>query len=493
MKNFWHRTIGILIILFVGYAWAEDSPRNLKISLPGDMRVALVVGNSAYPGVAALKNPINDASDIAAKLRIIGFDVTLATNVGQKEMLRALTELGNRIQPGSEVVFYYAGHGMQVRGKNYLIPIDAEIRTETSVSSEAVDVEQLFDKLSTARLSMVILDACRNNPFENRFRGNGQGLASINAPTGTLIAYSTAPGKVASDGEGRNGLYTQELLAAMDAPGLKVEDVFKRVRANVIKKSGESQTPWESSSLTGDFYFRTAEGFKPAPGYLPTSEPAVIANTQAANALAVELSFWQAAKESNDPTQLQAYLDRYPSGEFASLARRRLDNIRSLSSRSVEPLINALPATSFSASSIWGNDIVGHGPANARYSITTTQSNWSAATNDDNQWLQVDLQRPNLISAIATKGRSHTWCILFSCYPQWVTAYYFAYSLDGQNWQYAGDSQGQEVFVGNFDIDTEVRHDFKVPIRARFLKFYPLRWHEHISMRVEAYGYSVAP
>ncbi|HET6719609.1 MAG TPA: caspase domain-containing protein, partial [Rhodocyclaceae bacterium] len=217
--------------------------------------MALVIGNAAYPGAGALNNPANDALDIAGKLKKLGFDVIVRTDMRQKEMLRSLTAFGDKVQSGSEALFFYAGHGMQVRGRNYLIPIDAEIRNEASVSSEAVDVDQLLDKLAPARLSVVILDACRNNPFERRFRGGGQGLAQINAPTGTLIAYATAPGQVASDGEGRNGLYTSELLAAMDVPGIRIEDVFKRVRANVFRKSGEAQTPWESSSLTGDFYF----------------------------------------------------------------------------------------------------------------------------------------------------------------------------------------------------------------------------------------------
>lgn len=221
----------------------------------GKQRVALVIGNSAYPGIATLRNPENDAKDLAEKLRKLNFQVSLRTNLGLRDMLRTLTEFGDQVQDGTEALFFYAGHGMQVRGKNYLIPIDAEIRRESAVSSEAVDVDQLLDKLLPARLSIVILDACRNNPFERRFRGGGQGLASISAPTGTLIAYSTAPGKVASDGEGGNGLYTEELLSAIDVPGIKVEEVFKRVRVNVVRKSDNEQTPWESSSLTGDFYF----------------------------------------------------------------------------------------------------------------------------------------------------------------------------------------------------------------------------------------------
>jgi hypothetical protein len=290
----------IIIALTIPLAHAQQYP-------PGH-RIALIIGNAAYPGTGALKNPANDANDIAAKLRKFNFDVTLKTNVGQRDMLRALTEFGDKVQQGSEVLFFYAGHGMQVRGKNYLIPIDAEIRTENSVSSEAVDVDQLLDKLAAARLSMVILDACRNNPFERRFRGGGQGLAQINAPTGTLIAYATAPGKVAADGEGRNGLYTAELLTALDTPGIKVEDVFKRVRANVVKKSGEVQTPWESSSLTGDFYF-VFQG------------PATIQMQPAADP---ETDYWNEVKASGRKEFFTAYLKEYPQGKYAALARLKL-------------------------------------------------------------------------------------------------------------------------------------------------------------------------
>src|SRR5258706_12495079 len=145
---------------------------------------------------------------------------------------------------------------MQLRGKNFLIPVDAEIETEGAVRGEAVDVDHVLDQLGSAQLSMVILDACRNNPFESRFRRIGVGLAQIDAPAGTLLAYATAPGKVASDGAGANGTYTAALLKAMDTPGLKVEDVFKQVRNEVLKESTNQQIPWESSSLTTEFYFR---------------------------------------------------------------------------------------------------------------------------------------------------------------------------------------------------------------------------------------------
>ncbi|MDD5175096.1 MAG: caspase family protein [Sterolibacterium sp.] len=296
-----------------GLAYAADG-RNLGVRATA-VRVALVIGNSSYPGSAALKNPANDATDVAGKLRRLNFNVTLKTNVGLKEMLRALTAFGDKVQQGSEVLFFYAGHGMQVHGKNYLIPVDAEIKSEGSVSSEAVDVDQLLDKLAQARLSIVILDACRNNPFERRFRGSGQGLAQINAPTGTLIAYATAPGKVASDGEGRNGLYTSELLASMDVPGIRIEDVFKRVRSNVVRKSNEAQIPWESSSLTGDFFFMTT-GVESAPAMQAASSPS--------DPTAVELAYWNGVKDSRDTDAFKAYLDQYPDGRFASLAKVRM-------------------------------------------------------------------------------------------------------------------------------------------------------------------------
>jgi uncharacterized caspase-like protein len=227
-------------------------------ALAAEPRVALVIGNSAYPA-ARLPNAANDARAMAAKLRTLGFDVILKTDASQREMTRSFSEFGRKLVPGSVSLFYFAGHGMQVRGKNFLIPVDAEIDNEASVRSEAVEVDQVFDHLGSAKLSMVILDACRNNPFEQRFRsGAGSGLAQIDAPTGTLLAYATAPGKVAADGNGDNGLYTAELLKAIDTQGIRIEDVFKQVRINVLKASGNQQIPWESSSLTGEFYFRPA-------------------------------------------------------------------------------------------------------------------------------------------------------------------------------------------------------------------------------------------
>lgn len=227
-----------------------------------ELKVALVIGNAVYPA-APLRNPVNDATAIASRLRALGFEVALHTNVSQRQMTRAVSQFGQSLKPGSVALFYYAGHGMQVRGRNFLVPVDADIQSEASARSEAVDLDLVLEQLGPSRLAMVILDACRNNPFEGRFRSSsGSGLAQIDAPKGTLLAYATAPGKVASDGEGSHGLYTAELLKAMDLPGAKVEEVFKAVRVNVIKATAGLQVPWESSSLTGDYFFRPAA---PAP------------------------------------------------------------------------------------------------------------------------------------------------------------------------------------------------------------------------------------
>ena len=245
---------GLLLAALAAPALALAQPAPAP---PAESRVALVIGNAAYPA-APLRNPVNDANAIAERLRSLGFEVTLRTNVKQREMTRAVSLFGQSIKPRGVALFYYAGHGLQVRGRNFLVPIDAEIESEASVRSEAVDLDLVLEQLGPSRLSMVILDACRNNPFENRFRSVGGGLAQVDAPKGTLLAYATAPGKVASDGEGAHGLYTSEILQALDVPGIKVEEVFKRVRVNVIKATAGEQIPWESSSLTGDYYFRPA-------------------------------------------------------------------------------------------------------------------------------------------------------------------------------------------------------------------------------------------
>jgi uncharacterized caspase-like protein len=224
-------------------------------------RVALVIGNSAYQD-GPLLNPVNDARAIAQVLKEAGFSVSLRENIDQRGMQSALREFGDRLRAGGTGLFYYAGHGMQIKGRNYLIPVGAHIDREDEVAYSAVDAQAVLDKMESAgnEANIMILDACRNNPFMRNTRGSPAGLAPMDAPVGTLVAYATSPGAVASDGTGANGLYTQHLLKAIRQPGSKIEDVFKQVRANVRRDSSGKQVPWEVTSLGGRFLFHRRTG-----------------------------------------------------------------------------------------------------------------------------------------------------------------------------------------------------------------------------------------
>lgn len=240
-----------LILLAISAACAP-----LAAPAHAERRVALVIGNASY-AEAPLKNPVNDSRLIAQALRQQGFDVIERQNASKTQMEEAVIQFGEKLGQDTVGLLYYSGHGLQVNGKNYLVPVDAKITSEQSVPLRALDADTVLTQMVSARnrVNLVILDACRNNPFERRFRAVGGGLAQMEAPQGTIIAYATAPGKVASDGEGDNGLYTQEFLRIVAEPGLKVEEVFKKVRVRVAELSDGVQIPWEASSLTGDFYF----------------------------------------------------------------------------------------------------------------------------------------------------------------------------------------------------------------------------------------------
>ncbi|NLA41892.1 MAG: DUF1566 domain-containing protein [Smithella sp.] len=222
-----------------------------------ERRTALVIGNSAYSS-GPLKNPVNDATDIAAVLKKLGFKVILKTNASKKDMGKAIDNFGKQLKGKDAGLFYYAGHGVQVNGMNYLIPIGSEINEDSDVEYEAIDAGRILAAMNNARskINIVILDACRDNPYTKSFRSATRGLAIVSkAPTGTIISYSTSPGDVALDGKGRNSPYTSALLQYMEEPGLGIEQMFKKVRASIIKQTGGKQTPWELSSLHGDFYF----------------------------------------------------------------------------------------------------------------------------------------------------------------------------------------------------------------------------------------------
>ena len=229
-----------------------------------DQRIALVIGNSKY-AESPLINPTNDARAMTEALTSLGFNVTHLHDATLQQMNDAARQFGDRLRAGGVGLFFYAGHGMQIRGKNFLIPVGSDIKREDEVQYKAFDANQLLDKMESAKnpINIVILDACRNNPFARSFRSSATGLAQMEAPVGTYVAFSTAPGRVASDGDGANGLFTQHLLTSLRTPGRKVEDIFKQVRIGVMQDSGGQQIPWDSSSLTGDFYFARADSAAP--------------------------------------------------------------------------------------------------------------------------------------------------------------------------------------------------------------------------------------
>jgi len=221
--------------------------------------VALVIGNSNYENGAPLANPENDAKDIGEKLKAAGFDVSQYIDLSQSEMKKAIDEFGLKLSTAEIGLFFYAGHGIQSRGHNYLIPVDAMLRTENDVEYNCVDAGRILAKMEDAntRTNIVILDACRDNPFERSWSRNskGNGLAYMDAPGGSLIAYSTGPGKTALDGYNRNSPFTSGLLEYINTPNLNIEALFKLVRIKVMNNTDGEQVPWESTSLTGDFYF----------------------------------------------------------------------------------------------------------------------------------------------------------------------------------------------------------------------------------------------
>jgi uncharacterized caspase-like protein len=338
-------------------------------------RYALVIGNNTYPD-APLRSAVNDARDFAAALRPHGFEVLLAENVTREHMFSAIREFGSRLREGDIALFFYAGHAIQLRDRNYLIPVDAKVKQEDDVSFYSLDVVEVLQRMDRARTraNLLILDACRDNPFATSVRLSAVGLAQMNAPPGTLIAYATAPGHVAQDGVGRNGTYTKHLLRHMNTPEVPVELVLKRVREGVIRETRGQQVPWDSSSLRSDVVLA-------GDAQTGASQPAVqvpVAGAPSSDArLSLEKTFWESIKDSRDPKEFEAYLSQFPEGVFALLARTRLENLRparpahaSSTAASVEPSAAATASTPF-ASQNSGTAPAGAPAADASTSATT--------------------------------------------------------------------------------------------------------------------------
>ncbi|WP_421882159.1 caspase family protein [Pacificispira sp.] len=285
-------------------------------------RLALVIGNSDY-AIGPLANPVNDAGLMARSLTEAGFDVTQASDLGYRDMQRAVVHFARRLAasgPDTVGMVYYAGHAVQAEGENYLIPVDADIQDALDLEIQSLKIDTVMRSLESAgnRLNLVVLDACRNNPFPAVSRSGMRGLARVDAPYGTLLAYSTAPGEVAADGTDRNSPYTAALARTLRTPGLPVEQVFKQVRISVMERTGNRQVPWESSSLTGDFYFFPPA--EPAPPIMAAAAPAVSAEPDRS----AEIAFWNSVADSGDKVQLESYLQAFPDGLYAPLASAKI-------------------------------------------------------------------------------------------------------------------------------------------------------------------------
>jgi hypothetical protein len=239
----------------------QSTQSNIQPATLGvERRVALVIGNATYK-INPLKNPVNDSTDMARSLRSVGFDVIEANNTTLAQMREVTRRFADKLGNSDVGLVYYSGHGVEVKGKNYLIPVNADIKREYEVVDQAFDASQFLEMMdnirgpNNKRVNILIVDACRNNELQKSWRSNNNGLARMDAPGGTFISFATAPGRVAADGVGRNSPYTKHLLQALKQPNVLIEQVFKVVRRNVMEETKGEQIPWENSSLVGDFYF----------------------------------------------------------------------------------------------------------------------------------------------------------------------------------------------------------------------------------------------
>ncbi len=296
-----------------------------------DRRVAFVVGNGAYKNVQALPNPPIDAKSMARALRGIGFEVVEGTDLTRDAMTARLLEFGQKAQGADVAVFFYAGHGIAVNNTNYLLPIDANLKSEMDVKlGAAINIDLTLDQtMGDAKVKLVFLDACRDNPFADKIRSAAKtrsvnvatGLAEMKSGEGTLIAFATGPGQTALDGKGGgNSPFTKALLANITQPGIEIQQAMTKVRAQVNDETQKQQLPWGHTNLIGEVYLNQAAA--PAKDAPAAGAPAQVAlNTAGSEA---EVEFWRSIKDTRKPEELTAYLSTYPNGQFRSLAQTRL-------------------------------------------------------------------------------------------------------------------------------------------------------------------------
>ena len=298
-----------------------------------ERRVAFVVGNGAYKNVAQLPNPAVDAKAMAGVLRNVGFDVVEGTNLTRDKMTERLLEFGKKAQGADVAVFFYAGHGIAISGTNYLLPVDADIKSEMDVKlGAAINIDLTLDQtMSDAKVKLVFLDACRDNPFAAKIKSNSAtrsvsvqtGLAEMKSGEGTLIAFATGPGQTALDGqEGTNSPFTRALIAHITTPGVEIQQAMTEVRAQVNEETNKGQLPWGHTNLIGSVFLNPAAAPAAKTAAMSSSAPAAVASTSGGSD--VEVEFWRSVKESNKPEELNAYLTSYPNGQFKSIALARI-------------------------------------------------------------------------------------------------------------------------------------------------------------------------
>jgi len=315
-----HRLLAIAaLVLSFGISSAEAAKR-----------VALVIGNDSYKSWPDLNNARTDARGMAAKLKELGWSVILRQDASRRDISRSLADFEGRLKDAEVGLVFYAGHGIQKDGANYLVPSNAQIEVEEDLRYEGIKAGDFLEVMERAGapLNIVILDACRDNPLPKRSRSGARGLSTPVIPKGikgTAILYSAAPGQVAQDGpRGGHGVFTGELLKVLDRPGLKLEEVFKQTATKVAAATNGSQDPWINSSVKGDFFFR--EG-KAAPA----------ASATASGGLTPEMLFWQSIANSQNPASFEAYLSQYPKGAFAALAKVKIGELRQTKTASLSP------------------------------------------------------------------------------------------------------------------------------------------------------------
>ena len=303
-------------------------------------RLALVIGNSNYQNTSPLRNPANDADLIGTKLSDIGFDVLTSKDISLSATRQVISKFASKIRDIGDdgiVLFYYAGHGIQYNGKNFIVPVDANLQSDTDIILQGVDTSFILKiiELSGAKTNIVVLDACRNNPFPAVSRSVTKGLARMDSPSGSFIAYSTAPGAVALDGKGKNSPYTLALAEYITDPSLTLEAVFKKVRRKVYYDTEKAQTTWESTSLIDEIYL--VEGRDET-----KSESKIATSSNAQNVQ--EDNFWKQIRNKGDAELFKTYLQMFPNGKHREIALAQLPRAEDVT-KHVKPLIQKFDYT----------------------------------------------------------------------------------------------------------------------------------------------------